>query len=88
MSEILEKGCEHLATRFGGHRSHEHWLAHVRVLTESPGLRGLVELIEAGCHTNECLNYAVKTALAHGNYHCIAKCADARHAALRRFTDG
>jgi len=29
-------------------------------------------------HTQECVDYSVKTALAHGNYHCIAKCAEER----------
>lgn len=27
-------------------------------------------------HTNECFQYAAKTAAQHGNAHCIAKCAD------------
>ena len=39
-------------------------------------------------HTQECWEYAVKTALNCGCYHCIAKCTDSHKQALKGESDG
>jgi len=44
------------------------------------GLMGLLK----NCHTQECVDYAVKTAMNGSGYHCIAKCSDIR----KERTDG
>ncbi len=38
-------------------------------------------------HTQECIDYAVKTTLAGSGYHCIASCADHRRSVRSRLFD-
>lgn len=42
----------------------------------------LREGLQKHIHTQECWEYAVKTALACGSYYCTAKCADSRRQLL------
>jgi len=43
----------------------------------------LKEALEIHLHTQKCFEYAAKTARDHGNYYCIAECADSHRQALK-----
>ena len=48
----------------------------------------LKEALARHKHTDTCWEYAVKTALKCGCYHCIADCTDSHKQALKEPTDG
>lgn len=88
MTDTLDKGCERLGLEVADMLDLVGAKSIIECLDADKGLRGLVELALAGGHTDECLAYAAKTARAHGNFYCIAKCADARRTALKEWADG
>ena len=48
--------------------------AYVKKLEDR--VKYLEEALLIHVHTQECFNYAAKTAARHGNAHCVARCAD------------